>query len=29
MSQPLPSGGFKWLPKDKWDEVNTVKKGMG
>ena len=28
MSQQLPTGGFKWLPKDKWDEVNTVKKEL-
>ena len=29
MSQPLPIVEFKWLPKDKWDEVSTVKKGIG
>ena len=21
MSQPLPTGGFKWLKEDKWDDI--------
>ena len=29
MSQPLPTGWFKWLKKDKWDDILKNKKGTG
>ena len=31
MSQPLPTGKFKWLKSDKWDNIfkNEIKKILG
>ena len=29
MSQPLPTGGFKWLREDKWDDIFKNKEGTG
>ena len=29
MSQPLPTGGFKWLKKDKWNDILKNKEGIG
>ena len=29
MSQPLPTGRFKWLKDDKWDDIYTNKEGIG
>ena len=29
MSQPLPTGRFKWLKEDKWDEILKNKEGIG
>ena len=29
MSLPLPTGGFKWLKEDKWDDIYINKKGTG
>ena len=29
MSQPIPTGGFKWLKKDKWDDILKHKEGIG
>ena len=29
MSQPLPTGRFKWLKEDKWDEIFKNKEGIG
>ena len=29
MSQSLPTGGFKWLKKDKWNDIFKSKKGIG
>ena len=26
MSQPLPTGRFKWLKEDKWDDIIKIKK---
>ena len=28
MSQPLPTGGFKWLKEDKWDDILKNKEGI-
>ena len=28
MSQPLPTGGFKWLKKDKWNDILKNKEGI-
>ena len=28
MSQPLPTGGFKWLKEDKWDDILKIKKEL-
>ena len=29
MSQPLPTGRFKWLKEDKWDDILKNKEGIG
>ena len=29
MRQPLPTGGFKWLNKDKWNNIFKNKQGIG
>ena len=29
MSQPLPTGRFKWLKEDKWDDIFKNKEGIG
>ena len=29
MSQPLPTGRFKWLKEDKWDDIFNNKEGIG
>ena len=29
MSQPLPTGIFKWLKQDKWDDIFKNKEGIG
>ena len=29
MSQHLPTGGFKWLKEDKWDDTFKNKEGIG
>ena len=29
MSQPLPTGGFKWLKEDKLDDIVKKKEGIG
>ena len=29
MSQPLPTGRFKWLIEDKWDDIFKNKEGIG
>ena len=29
MSQPLPTGRFKWLKEDKWDDIFKNKKRIG
>ena len=29
MSQPLPTGRFKWLREDKWDDIFKNKEGIG
>ena len=29
MSQPLPTGRFKWLKEDKWDDIFKSKEGIG
>ena len=28
MNQPLPTGGFKWLKEDKWDDILKTKVGI-
>ena len=28
MSHPLPTGGFKWLKEDKWDDILKNKEGI-
>ena len=28
MSQPLPTGGFKWLKEDKWEDILKNKDGI-
>ena len=29
MSQPLPTGRFKWLKEDNWDDIFKNKEGIG
>ena len=29
MSQPLPTGRFKWLKEDKWDDIFKNKERIG
>ena len=29
MSKPLPTGVFKWLKEDKWDDIIKNKEGIG
>ena len=29
MNQPLPTGKFKWLKENKWDDIFKNKEGIG